>query len=84
MQSWTKVDEMLRDLCWDLYCSRSVKKFLVGTFEGRNLGCKSGVVVEKFGIVGLGRRKHGMKVVIVFGQLLIQLSQQFQKGQQKF
>ena len=47
------------------------KKFLVGTFEGRNLGCKSGVVVEKFGIVGLGRRKHGVKVAIVFGQLLI-------------
>ena len=47
------------------------KKFLVGTFEGRNLGCKSGVVVEKFGIVGLGRRKHGVKVAIVFDQLLV-------------
>ena len=67
MQSWTEVDEMLRDSSWDLYCSRLVKKFLVGTFEGRNLGCKSSVVVEKFGIVGLGRRKHDVKMAIVFG-----------------
>ena len=71
MESWTEVDEMLRDSSWDLYCSHSVKSFLLARLREEILGCKSGVVVEKFGIVGLGRRKHGVKVAIVFDQLLV-------------